>query len=82
MAIELDEANRAKLAEQLHFIMEKLDPTAEPEWNKLTDHEREFYALVVRDMWEEIQAIIHEKVAAELDRRRKEQEANKAKGAG
>lgn len=41
--VSLDE-----MAKMLHAKMEHLDPTDRPEWDGLTDHERDFYRICVR----------------------------------
>lgn len=39
-----------ELAEALHAKMERLDPTLDPDWSEMTDHQREFYRLCVIDL--------------------------------
>ena len=42
-----------ELAKVLHWKMEHLDPTEKPDWENLTDREREFYRLCVQAIFNE-----------------------------
>jgi hypothetical protein len=37
-----------RLARELHWKMEHLDPTEDSDWERLSDRQREFYRLCVR----------------------------------
>lgn len=54
------------LARVLHYEMEKLDPTDDPDWDQMSDHRREFYVLCVRSLIKssEFQAVYQRKPAA------------------
>jgi hypothetical protein len=39
-----------ELAEYLHFSLEKYDPTDDPVWEELTEHQKEIYRTTVRAM--------------------------------
>ena len=39
-----------RLASELHWKMERLDPSESPEWAELTDHQRSFYRLCVKHL--------------------------------
>ena len=39
-----------RLAERLHATMEHLEPTTDPEWGLLTERQKDFYRLCVRDI--------------------------------
>jgi hypothetical protein len=41
------------LARRLHWKMEHLDPTNDPEWDRLSDCQREFYCLCVEALFDE-----------------------------
>jgi hypothetical protein len=39
-----------QLSQRLHWTMERMDPTDDPEWESLNDHQRAFYRACVRDL--------------------------------
>ena len=42
-----------ELAKTLHWKSEHLDPTEDPEWDDMTDRQREFWRLCVRALLDE-----------------------------
>ena len=38
------------LAKRLHFKAEHLDPSEDPEWDEMTEHQRDFWRFLVEDM--------------------------------
>jgi len=38
------------LEERLHFLLEKYDPSDDPDWEGLADHQREIFRAVVRGL--------------------------------
>jgi hypothetical protein len=40
-----------RLARHLHFTMERLDPSEDHEWNRLTESQRDFYRECVREVF-------------------------------
>jgi hypothetical protein len=47
--MERDEAIEI-LARSLRDLLERFDPTEEPEWHELSDHQREIYRATVRGL--------------------------------
>lgn len=43
-----------RLARHLHFTMERLDPSEDQEWSRLTEVQRDFYRECVREIFWEI----------------------------
>jgi hypothetical protein len=45
------------LAKRLHWKMEHLDPTEDPDWDLLTERQRDFYRLCIKSLLAERSAI-------------------------
>ena len=41
-----------RLAERVHFLLEKYDPTGDPDWDALTDHQKEIFRATIRGVLE------------------------------
>lgn len=56
-----EEARKAAietLAQRLHFKSEHFDPSGEPPWEELSEHQKEFWRLCVSSLLEERQPVL------------------------
>jgi hypothetical protein len=52
------------IARRLHEVMERLDPTDDPEWDSLTDDRREFYRQCVKEVLHETASVVGSRMPA------------------
>ena len=58
-APETEEQAIESLSQRLHFLLERYDPTCDPEWHGLTDHQKEIYRATVRGLLADPSLVLH-----------------------